>query len=726
MITTEPGSAINLDELRGQLAMRVALVPLIGAAVLGIILSARRQAVPAAPLALLVGLIVTSVGVWLLTRRHPVFARYLLMLGLTVLLVGAMWVSPAAWLPFCGLSLVFVGAMLMTGGEVVTAALIGGAAVWLASRLERDYPIPALLTTLALAAILAWLMFRTLYTALEWAWTMQQQADQLLELARDRQGQLARTLKTLDNSNIILRRTQAELIAARRQADEARIMKEQFAANVSHELRTPLNIILGFSELMSLSPEVYGSISWPATLKQDVNQIYRSARHLLDMIDDILDLSRFEIAGFTLNKESISPSLLLWETADMAKDLFDCRAVTLETDIPDDLPLLRLDRIRIRQVLINLLANAARFTEKGRVRVAARCEDDALLVSVSDTGLGISPDMLPHLFEEFFQVDRSLSRKHSGAGLGLAISKRFVEAHGGRIWVESAQGAGATFFFSLPLADREAALWPLPTIGPADLRQTEAQPPVLVVDSDPAVIAMVDRCLTEHRAIKVESLETLAESVLLYHPRAVIVNVPPERTVPVELPLQVSVPVIQCSLPSQAWVAQDLNVAGCLIKPVTAERLLDAMARLGALQEVLVIDDDRGFCLLVERMLLAHDPTYRVQRCYDGEAGLRHMRRVRPDLVLLDLMMPGLDGFAVLEAMHADVRLADVPVILLTATSLAEDALLQQRGQMLIRRPEGLPPAEALRCLQAVVGVLEPNYDERAVPQIAFAQQGVI
>jgi signal transduction histidine kinase len=262
--------------------------------------------------------------------------------------------------------LVFVSAMVVSGGELVTAGLIGASAAALVMRLDRPYPLPALTLALALAAVLAWLIVNTLYMALAWAWTMQKRADESLELARDHQGELARTLKALDNSNIILRRTQRELISARQQAEAARGMKEQFAANVSHELRTPLNLILGFSEIMSLSPEVYGSMQWPPTLKQDINQVYRSARHLLGLIDDVLDLSRFEIAGFTLNKTRVALTPLLADTVEMARDLFHDRPVRLESAIAGDLPAVEVDAIRIRQVLLNLLTNAARFTEAGR------------------------------------------------------------------------------------------------------------------------------------------------------------------------------------------------------------------------------------------------------------------------------------------------------------------------------------------------------------------------
>lgn len=720
MGTTESGPVMNLDELRGQLAGRVAFLPLLGSILLGIQLSGNRRAVEPAQFALLSGLLIVSTGVWLLMRSHPRLARHLLVWGLAGVLLAAMWQRPDVWLPFSGLALVFVSAMVVSGGEIATAGLIAAAALALVLRGERAYPLPALTIALAFGAVLAWLIVTNLYTALAWAWTMQKRADESLELARDHQGELARTLKALDNSNIVLRRTQRELIGARQQAELARAMKEQFAANVSHELRTPLNLILGFSEIMSLSAEVYGSVQWPATLKQDVNQVYRSARHLLGLIDDVLDLSRFEIAGFTLNKERVPLSPLLTETAEIARDLFHDRPVRLETAIPVDLPTAEVDGIRIRQVLLNLLTNAARFTEQGVVQVNAYTADDQVFVHIRDTGPGISQDKLPYLFNEFYQVDRSLSRKQGGAGLGLAISKRFVEAHGGRIWVESEQGRGSTFSFSLPLAEPDLAT-PLHIPGLTDTRSASQQPPVLVVDPDPAVTALVNRHLTSYHALQVAAAELVTEQVLLHHPQAVIVNLPPGSRPDDALALPTSTPLITCSLPSQAWVAADLQVTACLIKPITAERLNQQLEQLPAARDILVVDDDRGFCRLVERMLDTHAQAtgraYHVRRAYDGESGLAELAAAPPDLLLLDLIMPDVDGFQILARMRADPQWSAIPVILLTATSLAEDVLSLRRGEVVVRRPEGLRPAEVLRCLEAVIPVLEPHYDERAVPE---------
>lgn len=733
MTATEYGSDVNMEELRSQLTQRLASLPLVGAGSLLLWLSFRHQSLSLTALGLALGLVGVVAGLgWSvqgLVGAHPVLARHLLAWSLTLGLLAAMWLSPHPWLPFVGLMLLFINAMLISGGEFATAGVVAALTMWLVLSGTRAYPLLALLITLAAGTVSAWQIKRTLYTALEWAWNMQQRSDHLLELARDRQGQLSNALKSVDIANATLRRTHRELIVARKQAEEARLMKEQFAANVSHELRTPLNLILGFSEVMCLSSEVYGDMDWPPALRQDIFQIYTSSRHLLDMIDDVLDLSRFELVGFTLKKELTPLESLLRGAIEIVENLFRDRPIHLEVEIAHNLPALEVDRTRIRQVLLNLLNNAARFTEQGTVRVEAKRADGEVMISVSDTGPGIPADELPHLFEEFYQVDRSLHRKHGGAGLGLAISKHFVEAHDGCIWVASPSavrqgaehtslttgkgGPGSTFTFTLPIPGAHTPYSRLQAGRPLEPPEAEGRPSILVLDPDPAVATLISRHIEGYDVVHVDDVGRLAEQVNLHHPQAVVHNVPPKEEGEHREILSAPVPVIECSLPCQAWLADDLAVTACLSKPITTARLLQETRRLGSIRDVLVVDDDRGFCRLVERMLMTGGDTYHVRKAYDGEAGLQALRTERPDLVLLDLIMPGVDGFQVLDHMRREPALTDVPIVLLTA-NLAEDALVYHKSQVVIRRSDGLGSAEVLRCLQAIVSVLRPHYDERS------------
>lgn len=708
----EYGSAVNLADLRGELAERLALW-LAGAGWLVLLVAAFTRGQPVT-VALLGGLIGLGVVVRILRDRRPVLARHLLVWGLTGCMVAAMGIYPTPWLPFLGLLLTFTAAMLVSNGGLATAGVIVGVATWLTLNELRTYPILELLLAFGLGVGVSWLSVSTLYTALEWTWNMNQRANQLLEVVSNQQGELKRTVKSLEQVNTLQRRTQQELVLARQRAEEAQRITEQFAANISHELRTPLNLILGFSEMMQLSPEVYGDMVWPPKLRQAVYQIYRSSRHLLEMIDDILDLSRFEIRGFTLEYEPTPLEPLLRDTAAIVAGFFNDHQVQLELVIGDDLPTLDIDRTRIRQVLLNLLNNARRFTENGHVRLEAWRADGEVMIRVEDTGPGIPPDKLPHIFEEFYQVDGSLRRKHGGTGLGLAICKRFVEAHQGRIWAESDEGRGSRFYFTLPVLDQPASTSQAEVKTQASPARVKMEPPLLVVDPDPAVAVLIRRHVKPHKVIQVKSVDNLDQAVRLHHPRAVIYNVPPgQRNDNLEI-LSWPVPIIECSFPSLAWAAEALQVTACLSKPVTTEQILKEIERLESGEKVLIVDDEPGFCQLMRQMLETTGRDFEVHFAHNGQEGLRSMTLHRPDLILLDAVMPGLDGFQVLEAMRQEPTLADIPVVLLSATSFAEDALARRGSRLLIHRPGGLHLNELLQCLQAVIELVEPRYDEQA------------
>jgi signal transduction histidine kinase/CheY-like chemotaxis protein len=713
----EGDNLVNLEDLRSQLTGRLAIL-LMGASGFAMWWLTLRQGpflmVAFILFTLLFGL---GLGVQTLVSLYPTLARHLLVGGLTLGLLVSMLLFPNPWLPFLGLLLTFVSGMLVMSSELVTAIIIAILAARLVGNGVRDYSLPDLFVMLSLGVAVTWLAVHTLYTALQWMRNMQQRTDQLLAEVRNHRAELSRTLKSSDLANTLLRRTQRELIHARKQAEEARRMKEQFAVNISHELRTPLNLILGFSEIMYLSPEIYGEVCWTPILRRDIHHIYRASRHLLELIDDVLDLSRFEMVGFTLNKESTSLEPLLRDTMTIAADLFRGSPVRLELAISPNLPVLELDRTRIRQVLLNLLKNAQRFTSEGSVQLAARQANGEVIISVSDTGSGIPAEKLPYIFNEFYQADLSLRRSYQGVGLGLAISKRFVQAHGGYIWAESQVGQGSTFFFSLPISSAYLPSAPAKTTGLPEPQWPENAPRIIVIDPDPAISALLHRHLEKYQVIQLQDSERLVEMLDIHHPRAVIHNAPPAlhsgpRTTP-----DIPVPFIECSLPSQAWLADELAAAACLTKPITAQQLLPEIERWDNVEDILIIDDDRGFTQLVERMVTAAGQTFKLRHAYDGEEGLLVMRADPPDLILLDLVMPGLDGFQLLKQMKQEPDLAMIPVVLLTATSYAEDAATQCKSQIIVSRSDGLRPVEVLNCLQAVIDILEPRYDERSLPE---------
>ncbi len=690
----------SIQDVRNQLANQLALT-LIVAGLAWISLTWPNPAIQAT-LSVPLGLAVIAIG-WAaraLYRRHAPWARRLLAFGLTGGLVAAMALWPMDWLPFLGIALAFVCALLVAGGGFAATALTLAWAATLRLTGQREYAVLELGLALALATVLAWQTVRTVYTAHGWVWSSQQRADQLLREARDYQAELARVLKSLDSSNQVLRRTQSDLIGARKRAESAESAKSQFVANITHELTTPLNLIVGFSEVMHLTPEVYGAAAWPPTLRRDVYQIYRSSRHLLGLIDDVFDLSRFDMVGFALNREMTPLGPLLLDTAEFARDLFQGRPVRFEVAIADDLPTVDIDRTRIRQVLLNLLNNARHFTAAGVVRLAATVEGDEVIVSVQDTGPGIPPEKLPRVFEEFYQVDPSLRRQHGGAGLGLAISKRFVEAHHGRIWVESTSGVGTRFAFALSVAERATAQ---AAYRPVEPTLPGTRPSVLVIDRDPRVVGLLRHHLGQYDVVQVRDANEITAAVAAHHPRVIVDNARPDGGD--AAPVDTRTPVIRCSLPSQTWLARAEDVAACLAKPITAEALLDELGRLGPASRVLMVSGDRDFCQLVERMLGAGAPGYTVTRAYDVDDALQALTEDRSDVVLVDD-----DCLNLLVRLRAEPAPQRLPVITFAEAQWADGAAMPRGQDFVLHHPRGLTSVQVLKCLGAAVDALEATY----------------
>ncbi|MFZ6027471.1 MAG: GAF domain-containing protein [Chloroflexota bacterium] len=456
-------------------------------------------------------------------------------------------------------------------------------------------------------------------------------------------------------------------------------LKSQFLANMSHELRTPLNSIIGFSRV------ILKGIDGPITdlQQQDLSAINSAGQHLLNLINDILDISKIEAGKMELGlEEHINLNDLLNSAMSYAVGLTKDKPIKLIKDYASELPEVRADPTKLRQVIINFLSNASKFTEEGSITLRAKEQRGPggrpeIKVSVIDTGVGISPEDQVRLFQPFTQVDGSLTRKVGGTGLGLSISKRLIEMHDGRVELESSIGIGSTFSVVLPL----------PYVEWVDESAPQGNRVVLSIDDDRQVIGLYGRYLADqgYQVVALDDFEHILEKVKELKPYAITLDImlPARNGWQILEALKADqethdIPVIICSIVDNQEKGFSLGAADYLTKPILQEDLINALNRLnsdGSISDVLVIDDDVDDLRLVQK-ILEDGGRYQVRTADGGPQGLAAIHEKAPHAIILDLMMPELDGFSLLEAIRSDPDFRDIPVIIFTAGDLNEEQKL--------------------------------------------------
>ncbi len=646
-------------------------------------------------------------------KRCLFICKFILLLGPILSLVIALRMIHNDAVPYI-FTLIVVANSFINPRLGFIAALLSTVA--LGVMLPLGQPIYYAWGLLWITAGFQWLGSRNVYTVLGWAWTTEERSSRLLDRLQVRQGELNRTLAALNEATWRLQRNGYELSEAILRADRARELKERFAANISHELRTPLNLILGFTEVMHLSREVYGDMVWPSALRRDIRRIYEASRQLLNLVNDVLDLSRLDASEMTTRTEPDDLAVPIQEAVATVSDLLRGKPVSVQARLVEPLPTLRFDRMRIRQVLINLLTNAGYSTEKGSITVDAWVQGDEVIVSVADTGVGIPADELTRIFDEFHQVDTSLRRRKGGAGLGLAISKRFVELHGGRIWAESEVGRGSTFYFALPLSDSHVRPARPIRSRPRPSQPNRDDPCLVVVDSDPGLSNLLMRQLTDYRVFQTDDCEHANTLVAAHHPLAVLHNVSLDTlregitSRSAYQNISSSVPQLFCSVPNQAWMAQQAHVNGYLCKPVDREQLFQAVNAIPHAKDVLIVDDDDAFVQLMVRLLQSAGDTYRVRWAYQCDEALTLIHQRPPDVILLDLIMPQMNGAEFVQVLHADERTQSIPILMITGNDYPSDMLDEYPGVIALLRGQAYRSGEIIRYLRAILDATEMSY----------------
>lgn len=681
---------------------------------------------PNLPLNLAVGLYIVTALLWVWHQRAPASGRWAALLAYVALmaLTVALFRQPQIAFLSC----------LISGYAVAMFDLRRGVAVALGQT--------ALLAGLALAQLLTWgdvafgaalnggvvvllaAILRPIYTLTYWAQQRYDQARGLLEEARDRQVELKTVVDALAHANRELSLAHDRLAVLRLAAEDARRTKATFVANVSHEFRAPLNIIVGMAEILLDAEEVYGH-DLPLAVKEDIEVLHRNCQHLTDLVNDVLDLSQIEAERLALRREWVDLRAILASAVQIVQPLAGKKGLSLEVRTPKDLPRVYCDPRRIRQVVLNLVSNAARFTESGGIFIETRVEGCEVFVSVRDTGPGIAPDDLERIFEPFQQSAAAGAVLGKGSGLGLAISREFIRMHEGTLWVQSTPGEGSTFTFRLPVTPPPEPLAPATRWVYEDWSRRTSSPPVeaprladraVLLDSSGQLQSALSRYADELELVAVSDAASAEEECQAHAARTVIVGSQEmdELIARVEA-LRVrtrGAPLFGFLLSRGEQPRLAAQSLAYITKPVSSEDLRQALAQLTeAPQRILVVDDEPDARRVLAARLRGLSDPLEIREAGSAREALTQAAEWHPDVILLDLVMPETDGWAVVAELSAHTDLQTIPVVLISGRDRYQEPL--SASLLLATTQDGIPFGKLVECYRAVSEVLLPRTAER-------------
>ena len=534
---------------------------------------------------------------------------------------------------------------------------------------------------------------------------------------KDRYGrQLAKLNVELEDK---VRARTKELEAANRELQIANIkireadrLKSEFLANMSHELRTPMNAIIGFTRLVRRK----AADLLPARQLENLEKVEISANQLLALINDILDLSKIEAGKMSLNIMPFEFIPLVDTCFSTVEPMVKEGKVRLIKEMPEDLPEMLSDQDKLKQIIINLLSNALKFTEKGEVKLSAAVEDTSLKITVSDTGVGIPADALKYIFDEFRQVDGSSTREHGGTGLGLSITRKLTHILGGTIAATSVEGEGSTFTVILPLTQKYKEFLP----ETADFEE-EQQPPakaidkktLLAIDDDPNSLLILKQNLEDegYYVVGALSADEGIQKAMGIQPFAITLDILMPKKDGWEVlnrlkadPSTRDIPVIVLSIIDNKELGFSLGAFDYLVKPLEKEAILSVLRRIPDIpaKRVLVVDDEPNAVDLLTQIL--QDEGYQVKGAYSGEEALRVLEATPQDIIILDLLMPEMDGFEVIQKVKANSGWRNIPIIVVTAKDISNTdwEFLQQRVDRIIQK-SGLSEKNLMNEVQSLL-----------------------